>query len=78
MPEPAADVGRAGERLFLDVSLRAAGFALPFKALVAMGIERVALHTSKYQGDDLLDAARGAGVGLVTPYSVYYGALAGL
>ena len=59
---------------FLDVSMRAAGFGLPFAALRAMGIERAALHSSKYQGDELKDAARRAGMRLVSPYSVYYGA----
>ena len=59
--------------LFLDIGIGQSGFEMPFRVLKSLGIKVAALHTSKYQGSDLKEAARQAGVRLVSPYTVYYG-----
>ena len=64
--------GKANGVLFVDMATTRQGFSIPFRVLKLLGIHEVALHTSKYQGEDLKNAARCAGVFLVTPYKVYY------
>ena len=66
----------AGSVIFIDIGIGAAGFAMPFRALAGLGITEVALHTSKYQGEELKEQARNH-VRLVSPHRMYYGARAG-
>lgn len=57
---------------FLDSGINRAGFHIPFKLLRDYGITQVALHTGKYQGQEL-QAIAATYVALTTPYDIYYG-----
>jgi len=63
----------ANSVLFLDMGTSPDGFEMPFRVLKRFGIRVAALHTSKYQGEDLQEAARRSRVRLVSPYMLYYG-----
>ena len=58
--------------MFIDFGIKSAGFAGAFAVLRQFGVTRCALHSSKYQGEDLLRAAEGAGVIIVPAYRVYW------
>jgi hypothetical protein len=63
----------ASSVLFLDMATSRRGFAMPFRVLKeSLGVNEVALHTGKYVGEDLKDAARETGMKLVSPYRMYY------
>lgn len=59
--------------LFLDIGIGSVGFEMPFRAVNKLGITVAALHSSKYQGEDLKKSALQSGVSLVSPYALYYG-----
>jgi len=58
--------------LFVDFGIKPAGFAGAFAVLRQFGVTSCALHTGKYQGNDLLRAAEGAGVRVVTGFRIYW------
>lgn len=58
--------------LFLDIGIGQSGFEMPFRVLKSLGIKVAALHTSKYQGEELKEAARKSRVRLVSPYALYF------